>query len=440
MSDTSSPQVRITWPPNDTHASFEGFDVNIVSFDPVGLDTIEVTLTKPTFGNVADNERQPYVTATKTPGFEVFSNVHLTPQNREWTRILARAKDRAGNFGYYDVKVVFPGLPPPIGVQWQEFVGMNYLSPVPRRLENQPAATPNKGYETKWIADLKARKVNFIRVPVRWEAMLPYASNQVAVIQQLEYIAQECVTNSISMTVECHSVWQGAGLPNYVKAGTSGDADFYLRMYNNTLPFGDFANEIYTKFWKPIIDRIDKYASVVGYEIFNEPPMLPNTTYQQLGAFHTRLAQKMRASTVKAIIFGQAIPRNSGAATTAALLAQTKPQVSGDIVYGPHCYKHTLGEFTNELSEIADTARLCGSIPVLMGEHAAGLNSTGGVFNLQPTHEMQIREIRARGFGDCYWAYAPSEGVGFHDLMNPDGSLTVTGMMYFNARRVVLGY
>lgn len=439
MSDKASPQVRITWPPNDTAASFGGIDVNIVSFDPVGLDTIECTLTIPTFGNVADNERQPYVTATKTPGFEVFSNVHLVPQDRKFNRILARAKDKQGNYGYYDVRIVYPEVPV-VGIQWHTFVGMNYLSPVLRRLESQATQTPNKAYETRWMADLKARKVNFIRVPVRWEAMLPYASNQANVLQQLEFLAQECETNGISMTIDCHSVWQGQGLPDYIRTGTSGDADFYLRMYNNNLPFGDFANEAYTKFWKPIIDRIDKYPSVVGYEIFNEPPMLPNTTYQQLGAFHTRIAQKMRASTVKAIIFGQAIPRNSGAATSAALLAQTKPQVSGDIVYGPHCYKADLTGFTNELAEIADTGRLCGNIPVLMGEHAAGLTSTAGAFNTQPTHEMQIREIRARGFGDCYWAFAPSEGVGFHDLVNPDGSLSTTGMMYFNARRIVLGY
>lgn len=437
MSDVSSPQVRITWPPNDTNASFAGFDVNIVSFDPAGLDTIEVTLTIPTFGNVADNQRQPYVTATKTPGFEVFSNVHLTPQNPKWNRILARAKDKAGNFGYYDIRITFPEPPPPVGVQWQTFVGVNYLSPVPRRLESQPTKTPDKAYETKWIGDLKAKKVNFIRVPVRWESMLPYASNQANVLQQLEFIAQECQAQGISMTIDCHSVWQGQGLPDYIRAGTTADADFYLRMYNNTLPFGDFANEVYTKFWKPIIDRIDKYDSVVGYEIFNEPPMLPNTTYQQLGAFHTRIAQRMRMSTVKAIIFGQAIPRNGGAATTAALLAQTKPQISGDIVYGPHCYKPDLAGFTNELSEIADTGRLCGTIPIIMGEHAPGLSSTGGVYNTQPNHEMQIREIRARGFGDCLWAYAPSEDVGFHDLTS---TTFPTGTMYFNARRAVLGY
>lgn len=328
------------------------------------------------------------------------------------------------------------------GFDFSKALGVNYLSPVVRRRETAAAFIQGidpctRAYEEEWLDKLQALKVNFIRVPVRWESMVPYPANQANVLQQLEWIAEECETRGIAMVVENHYVWEWSGLPAYIKAGYADYGQFFKDLYDNTLQFGDYADEVENRFFKPIIDRIDKYSSVKGYEISNEPSMLPTTTYTQLGNYHTRIGQRIRAHTNKAVIFGQAIPRNGGAGTTAANLAVTFPQCGGDVVYAPHCYK--VSGFDTEMNEIKQTQQLLGNIPVFLGEHAPGLSSTNGAFNTQANHRMQIQGIRNNGFGDCYWGYAPNESIGFHDLTTST-ALTATGTMYFAARREVYGY
>jgi len=480
MSDVSSPQVRITWPPNDTNASFAGFDVNIVSFDPAGLDTIEVTLTIPTFGNVADDQRQPYVTATKTPGFEVFSNAHLTPTNRNWNRVLARAKDKAGNYGYYDVRVTFPEPPKPPGIDWSKLVGVDYLVGVLSRKENGPAITPDRmgqAYEMAQIQKLADKRINFLRVWVDWEAMVPYATNRQNVLDELKYIAIECRKHNMLFYVVSgqfagSSSWiyrnadggivRGDGFPAYVTAGypvntTGGDVyqvqackDFFNALYNRSLLGGTIVDEYFTQFFKPIYETLENFDSFIGCEILNEPPILINGSIQwaALGEFHTRVAQLIRTVSVKPIMFSEAIPRAGAGGATIPNLVLTKPRIS-NVVYAPHTYAFQPSTFAAHCNTFKQTAIAMGGIPVIVGEYAPGTsaafrndgsNQNGTVMN-QTNTDAQLQALKANGFASNFWAWVPSwEIVANHDLVKNDGTLSTIGVYYFNARQKAYGY
>ena len=117
MSDRSAPQVRVIWPPEDSLNSKESFDIVGVCYDASGIQDVEVTLTIPTFGQVSESERQPYQKAEQYKGTWAIWTARVVVGDLKFSRILARAKDGAGNFGYYDKFIVFPPPPPPRAIE-----------------------------------------------------------------------------------------------------------------------------------------------------------------------------------------------------------------------------------------------------------------------------------------------------------------------------------
>ncbi|MGH9992352.1 MAG: cellulase family glycosylhydrolase [Nitrososphaera sp.] len=90
------------------------------------------------------------------------------------------------------------------------------------------------------------------------------------------------------------------------------------------------------EFSTKIIEKVDKYNSVAGYEIMNDPQLFNVSQYDSLGNYHTYVAGKIRDMTDKKIIFDRETAR--GFPRVADLEYNIVPQGVSGLVYGPHLY------------------------------------------------------------------------------------------------------
>jgi aryl-phospho-beta-D-glucosidase BglC (GH1 family) len=97
----------------------------------------------------------------------------------------------------------------------------------------------------------------------------------------------------------------------YVKnGGATAEQAFWSDYYNNSITINGIKSwQSQAEMFRSIINRVDKYNSVLGYEIANEPPIYDNSQYEKLGAAHSFIADKIRSyGSGKFIIFDRAYP------------------------------------------------------------------------------------------------------------------------------------
>ncbi|HKU49955.1 MAG TPA: cellulase family glycosylhydrolase [Nitrososphaera sp.] len=216
--------------------------------------------------------------------------------------------------------------PEPAVIPFSELHGVNYIDPVLSRKEHSPKLPVQAGQVEKFVSIAKESGYNVFRIPLSWES---YVGNEENFLGQLVALVEEANSHDIFVWIDFHhfdatSNWpakvsKGRGFPEFVVScyHPKGDYErdpevraFWDDYYNNKVR--DSSNSckrtldvwsLQADFMKSMIDEIDQYPNVIGYELLNEPHVWKDDQYEKLGKLHTELAKDIRKSTDRVIIF-----------------------------------------------------------------------------------------------------------------------------------------
>jgi arabinogalactan endo-1,4-beta-galactosidase len=282
---------------------------------------------------------------------------------------------------------------------------------------------PPSDYVSESMRHIKMHNMNLVRVPVYWES---YYNNSAAFMNQLEVVAQAAQENNICVIFDNHhwyttSHWnikklgeaEGRGFPALVMKDfavvqsadsyQSTAAPFWSAFLKNEISVGgETIWDVQLDFLKVIINKVDKYDNVIGYEILNEPHLFDSSQYDDLGAYHTYMAKGMREVTDKKIIFDRETTR--GFQRIPALEYKIVPQNVSGLVYTPHLYT-TPFSGTQAENQIANFKKWSDEwgVEVLVGEWSA---------STQEETDAYLRAFKQNGFGWTYYSWRPIESRG----------------------------
>ena len=321
-------------------------------------------------------------------------------------------------------------------------IGVNFWDPVLMTKESGKTFKTPTNYVTESIGTIHDYGFNVIRVPYYWEA---YVYDPKAFLAETEFIARTAMENKICVIFDFHqyrtgSFWKlqppGAGFPSFILQNYPTLEDYVF----TAEPFwNDFLNNaivvdqkkvwnLQAKFMSTIIERVDNYKNVLGYEILNEPNLFHASQYKKLGAYHTFMANKLRNYTDKMIFFDREItPGFERKPNLEPLIAPSGVQ---NIVYAPHLYlpphPDTLGAV--QVKNFKNWSEGWGNIPVLIGEFAASSQTDTDIF---------VSTFKESGFGWTYWTWkpmpSPPSKLGKQLYASPDMEPTIYLVYVLNA-------
>jgi hypothetical protein len=243
---------------------------------------------------------------------------------------------------------------------------------------------------------------------------------------EIELIAKKAQENNICVIFDNHhfytsSFWDldvegksgGRGFPSAVVKNFPAIGNDYI---DTAGPFWDaFLSNSYSvggvkvwtyqfNFFKKIIDKVDGYTSVAGYEILNEPHIFEKAHYDKLGDYHTFMAKKIRAISDKKIFFDRETTR--GFQREPSMELKIFPDGVSGLVYAPHLYSvPTSGsQGMKQINNFADWAE-ARNTEVLIGEWGADTKSDMVTF---------LKAFKANNFGWTAhsWKKSGSSGLG----------------------------
>ncbi len=315
--------------------------------------------------------------------------------------------------------------------------GVNYVDPTLYRtqvgLQSNLLGAPPPGLS---LAQINQYGFNLVRVPFYWEA---YNLNPGAVLTEMESIASTAKLLNMCIVLDFNqygtssyfynSKWDG-GFPWFMlgkypfNGGSSAEQLFWTDFYNNTITVsGVTAWDLQANLFHDIINRVDSYNSVIGYEILNEPPIYDNSQYQKLGNYHTFIAQKMREyGTSKFILFDRAYPVWNTAYVDWNYYPKIAPTGVDKIIFAPHRYSVVYNDIFGNYQKLAS---MWGGIPVILGEWAEGTQSDTTNF---------VAELKRVGFGWTYYGWTP--GNDMKHLVNTSFQPTIYLAYLSTARQI----
>ncbi|MFQ5940572.1 MAG: glycoside hydrolase family 5 protein [Nitrososphaerales archaeon] len=269
-------------------------------------------------------------------------------------------------------------------------------------------------YVSKSLKILHDNGFNLIRVPYHWEAFESYPDN---FLNGIENIASEADRYDICVIFDFHqyrtSSYFGSGqsgfpwflLQNYAKDDPMSQKSFWADFYDDEIIVdGKSAWDWHVDFITQIIERVDKYDSVLGYEIINEPHAYDNSQFDKIGKYHKYIAQNIRKQTEKYIFFDEPIPAKKwGGAVilrTSQYLIPIAPSGVSNTVFAPHIYKVPAPNTwaSNQIAKYKTLSNIWGGLPVFIGEFAAGNEEDMNAF---------IDTFEQSEFGYAYWIWKP---------------------------------
>jgi len=320
-------------------------------------------------------------------------------------------------------------------IPMSELRGAVFLDPILAKKENGGTVLANWAAVNESMSYVASNGMNFIRVPYYWEA---YVYNPVEFLDRLEVIAQAAADNDICVVfANFHwyttSYWKldvignsdGKGFPSFVVKGFPRVNDDYDA---TAAPFWDaflskkiFINgtnvwDVQSAFIKKVINKVDHYDSVSGYEILNEPHLFNKAMYDKLGNYHTYMAKEIREVSSKKIFFDRETAR--GFPRDASLEYKIVPQGVNGLVYEPHMYSVPTSGSQGEMQ--LDTFNKWSKdwgVEIMIGEWAADTQEGTSVF---------IEDFKDRGFGWTYYAWRPTTGRGSGNMLYESDSSSPT--------------
>ncbi len=322
------------------------------------------------------------------------------------------------------------GTSPPAGdcsdIPVKNFRGVVFIDNTLGRNENGGPSTlvpATLEYVTQSMKYIKLNGFNAIRVPYTWES---YVYDSTAFMNEIDLIAKIAQDNDICVIFENHhyytsSFWDldvegksdGRGFPSFVVDDFTVKNNDYIDtagpfwnafLSNNILINGVEVWNVQFNFFKRIIDKVDDYTSVAGYEILNEPHLFDKSQYDKLGNYNTYIAKKIRTITDKKIFFDRETTR--GFQRDASLEPKIFPEGVSGLVYAPHLYSvPTPGSQGEKQINNFKTWSTNAGTEVLIGEWGA---------DTQTDAETFLKAFKANGFGWTAhsWKNTGSAGLG----------------------------
>jgi hypothetical protein len=299
--------------------------------------------------------------------------------------------------------------------------GAVFMDAVLGTRENGGSVNMPLNYVRDSMKFMKANGMNLVRVPFYWEA---YVHDPVAFLNELELIAQAAEANDMCVIFDNHhwyttSYWDleivgnsdGRGFPSFVVknfANRNNDYEdtagpFWTAFLSNSISVnGRSVWDVQADFFAKVIGRVDKYNSVTGYEILNEPHLFASSQYEKLGDYHTYMAKKIRSMTDKKIVFDRETAR--GFTREPSSEYKIVPRGVSGIVYGPHLYAvpsaGTQGD--KQLANFAQWSKEWG-MEILIGEWSAETSAETDTY---------LRAFEEHGFAWTYYAWKPTQSRG----------------------------
>ncbi|HEX2013804.1 MAG TPA: cellulase family glycosylhydrolase, partial [Nitrososphaera sp.] len=422
----------------------------------------------------------PFVAAKGTTSWQT----SITDMKDGMNTITVRAIDDAGNIESASALFRLKSLGV-VTTSWKGLHGVNFIDPVLRTSGNQHLGA-DPAFVNRMVDAAADADFNVFRIPIRWNA---YVYNEDNFVDELDLIARTANDNGIAVWVEFHhfdttSHWKfyngnrvlesaGNGFPEFVVKCYVVDPDKSYERDPAVLQFWDdyYANKVknsinncegirdvwedQASFMEAMIQKIDHYPSVLGYEILNEPHVWRDSHYDRLGDLHTVIGGKLRESTDKTIIFTRETAHGYNTADggkysrRVSLEDRILPRIEGEIRYIPHLYdleeiEQHIGNwksFQKEWRASVDLTHPSG-YDVLMGvgewatqppQLTAGSAVTQK--NMDGFVSVWAREDAAssNGFPVTYWAFGICCSGEGNRLVNDDGTLTEAGRYYKNA-------
>ena len=358
--------------------------------------------------------------------------------------------------------VVPPPNPEPKGIPFEKLHGVNYIDPVLSRKEHTPKLPLQTGHIQKFVPIAKEAGYNVFRIPVSWES---YVGNEENFLGQLVALVEEANSHDIFVWVDFHHYDATSNWASKVSKGR-GFPEFVVSCYNPTINYERdpevraFWNDYYDNkvrdsenncrrsldiwglqadFMESMIDEIDHYPNVIGYEILNEPHVWRDEHYERLGELHTEIAKEIRKSTDKIIIFtretthgfeadGSKYPRKIG--QEFKILPKDPAK---NVMYIPHLYN--LNEIEDHVDRWkADQKRwkdMGYDVAIGVGEWSPQppqLEEGNAV--TQDNMDGFVRVWEREGWMHTYWAFG---GFSFGEgnvLVKENGKLTSAGQYF----------
>ncbi|MGI0015571.1 MAG: glycoside hydrolase family 5 protein, partial [Nitrososphaera sp.] len=320
-------------------------------------------------------------------------------------------------------------------VPLSELRGAVFLDPILSKKENGAVVIAKWAEVSDSMKYVSANGMNFIRVPYYWEA---YIHDPSEFLNRLELIAQSADQHDICVIfANFHwyttSYWKldvvgnadGKGFPSFVVKNfprKNDDYDSTARPFwnaflnNNITVNGTKVWDVQSNFMKAVIDRVDHYGSVSGYEILNEPHLFDSTQYDKLGNYHTYMAKEIREVTDKKIFFDRETTR--GFPRIASYEWKIVPRGVDNLVYQPHLYSvPTAGSGAEK--QLDNFARWSGEwgVEIHIGEWAA---------DTQEDTNTYVKEFKDRQFGWTYYAWRPTIGRGAGNMLYESDAVAPT--------------
>ncbi len=278
-------------------------------------------------------------------------------------------------------------------------------------------------YVTESMKYIDLNGFNAIRVPYIWES---YVYSSTAFLNEIELIAKSAQARGICVIFDNHhyyttSFWNlevngksdGRGFPSFVVKDFPKKNNDYIDtagpfwnafLSNNISINGKKVWDVQFAFFSKIINKVDDYTSVAGYEILNEPHLFQKEHYAKLGDYNTYIAKKIRNITDKKIFFDRETTR--GFQREPSLEPKIVPRGVSGLVYAPHLYSvpNPGSQGMKQINNIKDWATDWGT-EVLIGEWGADTKTDLITF---------LKAFKANGFGWTAhsWKRGASGGLG----------------------------
>lgn len=386
------------------------------------------------------------------------------------TKVKWTARDASGNIATFvqkvtiEIKVNNPGQID--DSDWKGLHGVNFIDPVLSKKERQNDVAPNPAYVTKYMAFAKKYDFNIIRVPIYWEA---YVGNEENFLAETELIAKEAQKHDIKVIYDNHhffatSHWGadihrgGIGFPSMLtdQYNPIGDGNtqtdnyghtevraFWDDFYNNKVRNVPDAWSLQANYMKVVIEKVDKYDNVLGYEILNEPHLWKKEHYTDLGEYHTAIAKKLRQVTDKTIIFTRETTHGSYNRDPdyEKLILPLDPDKN--VMYWPHTYQPPsrdagqlqVKQFKRYQSEWAEMGY---DVKIGIGEWGTQSNQIAGLPGMDEVEGQALMDSFVSTWAKedwpvTYWAFGCFSCGEGNKIIESDGSLTKYGKRYVKA-------
>ncbi len=352
--------------------------------------------------------------------------------------------------------------PAPPEIPFSELHGVNYIDEVLTRKEGRSVMPVQTETMERLVPIAKEAGFNVFRIPVAWEA---YVGNEASFLGQLVALVEIANANDIFVWVEFHHFDATSNWPDRVSDGR-GFPKFVVSCYDTRNAYGidaevrRFWDDYYTnnvrdsrnlcrqtidvwtlqaEFMQAMIEEIDHYPNVIGYEILNEPHVWKDGDYENLGKMHTAIAKKMREHTDKLIIFTRETAQGRDASgnkydRNPDLEYKILPKdPAKNVMYIPHLYDlHDIEEHVSLWKEVTKEWKEMGyDVKIGVGEWAPQPpHLPEGKAVSQGNIDRFVEVWEREKWMHTYWAYGGFRFGEGEVLVKRTGVLTPAGEYY----------